>query len=128
MGHVMANGGWEVVNFPAIAEADETLPFSNAFGSGYFVRKTGTSLHEDLLPLSFLEKERNDIPHLFSAQYQQNPAPADGQRIKIEWFKRYEDKELPPRFDRIIQSWDTASKDGELNDYNVCTTWGVKDK
>ena len=25
----------------------------------------------------------------------------------------------------IIQSWDTASKDGAQNDYSVCTTWVV---
>jgi predicted phage terminase large subunit-like protein len=25
--------------------------------------------------------------------------------------------------DRIIQSWDTASKSKELNDYSVCTSW-----
>ena len=25
--------------------------------------------------------------------------------------------------DTIIQSWDTAHKAGELNDYSVCTTW-----
>ncbi len=27
---------------------------------------------------------------------------------------------------RVIQSWDTASKAGELNDYSVCTTWLMK--
>lgn len=30
------------------------------------------------------------------------------------------------RFDRIVQSWDTASKATELSDYSVCTTWGTK--
>ena len=24
-----------------------------------------------------------------------------------------------------VQSWDTANKSGELNDYSVCTTWGT---
>jgi hypothetical protein len=32
------------------------------------------------------------------------------------------------RFDRIVQSWDTASKATELSDFSVCTTWGVKGK
>ena len=27
---------------------------------------------------------------------------------------------------RIVQSWDTAAKTSELNDYFVCTTWGVE--
>jgi predicted phage terminase large subunit-like protein len=26
-----------------------------------------------------------------------------------------------------LQSWDTANKTGELNDYSVCTTWGYYD-
>ena len=26
-----------------------------------------------------------------------------------------------------LQSWDTANKTGELNDYSVCTTWGLYD-
>jgi len=29
-----------------------------------------------------------------------------------------------PKFRRIVQSWDTAHKAGELNDPSVCTTWG----
>jgi phage terminase large subunit-like protein len=32
---------------------------------------------------------------------------------------------LPWRFLPIAQSWDTATKTPELNDYSVCTTWGV---
>src|SRR5207237_5524549 len=38
------------------------------------------------------------------------------------------DNELPERFDRIVQSWDTANKATELSDFSVCTTWGVKGK
>jgi hypothetical protein len=30
------------------------------------------------------------------------------------------------RFDRIVQSWDTANKATELSDFSVCTTWGVR--
>jgi hypothetical protein len=47
--------------------------------------------------------------------------------VKAEWFKRYRENELPERFDRIVQSWDTANKATELSDFSVCTTWGVKD-
>ena len=45
-----------------------------------------------------------------------------------EWFKRYRDSDKPERFDRIVQSWDTANKVTELSDYSVCTTWGVNGK
>src|SRR5262249_38211255 len=37
----------------------------------------------------------------------------------------YRENELPERFDRIVQSWDTANKATELSDFSVCTTWGV---
>jgi predicted phage terminase large subunit-like protein len=51
-----------------------------------------------------------------------------GGLVKAEWFKRYRESELPERFDRIVQSWDTANKATELSDFSVCTTWGLKGK
>jgi phage terminase large subunit-like protein len=51
-----------------------------------------------------------------------------GGLVKAEWFKRYGESERPARFERIVQSWDTANKATELSDFCVCTTWGVKDK
>ena len=58
----------------------------------------------------------------------QSPAPLGGGLVKTEWFKRYRDDDKLERFDRIVQSWDTANKATELSDYSVCTTWGVKGK
>ena len=60
--------------------------------------------------------------------YQQSPAPLGGGLVKAEWFKRYGEKDRPERFDRIVQSWDTANKATELSDFSVCTTWGVRGK
>src|SRR4029077_258655 len=48
--------------------------------------------------------------------------------VKVEWFKRYRESERPERFDRIVQSWDTANKATELSDFSVCTTWGIRGK
>lgn len=46
--------------------------------------------------------------------------------IKREWFvqKEFDEDE---KYLSVIQSWDTAYKTKEGNDYSVCTTWGVKD-
>jgi hypothetical protein len=44
------------------------------------------------------------------------------------WFRRYGPDELPQRFERIVQSWDTANKASELSDFSVCTSWGVLGK
>jgi predicted phage terminase large subunit-like protein len=51
-----------------------------------------------------------------------------GGLVKTEWFNRYRDSDKPERFDRIVQSWDTANKATELSDFSVCTTWGIKGK
>jgi len=46
--------------------------------------------------------------------------------VKPAWFRRYRPDELPAAFDRVVQSWDTANKASELNDFSVCTSWGIK--
>ena len=58
----------------------------------------------------------------------EHPTHLGGGLVKGEWFKRYDEKERPERFDRIVQSWDTANKATELSDFSACTTWGVKGK
>jgi predicted phage terminase large subunit-like protein len=47
--------------------------------------------------------------------------------IRREWLRYYD--ELPKRTYRakVIQSWDTAAKDGAQNDWSVCTTWMILD-
>jgi predicted phage terminase large subunit-like protein len=55
------------------------------------------------------------------------PAPLGGGLVKAAWFKRYAPGE-GLAFDRIVQSWDTASKATELSDFSVCTSWGIRGK
>jgi phage terminase large subunit-like protein len=35
-------------------------------------------------------------------------------------------KDLPDKFDRLAQSWNTANNATQLSDFGVCMTWGVK--
>ena len=65
---------------------------------------------------------------VWASQYMQRPAPAGGGLVNTAWFKRYNEADQPSEFDRVIQSWDTANTIGELSDYSVCTTWGIKEK
>ena len=132
-GHVMKRGGWELVSFPAIAEDDELHVVETRIGGRRFRRKCGEALDPAREPLETLQRIRETIGEVnFAAQYQQRPAPAGGGMIKAAWLRRYGHGEFPPppdlirRFDRIIQSWDTANKPSELSDYSVCTTWGLK--
>ncbi len=63
---------------------------------------------------------------MFYSQYQQEPAPIEGDIIKKSYLHKYE--KLPDEPDLIFQSWDMACKTGELNDYSVDITCLVKDK
>ena len=129
IGHVLAQEGWEVLSFPAIAEADEVHRIETIWGAQCFRRRQGEALHPDREPLETLDRIRRTIgEYNFAGQYQQSPAPLGGGLVKAEWFKRYGEKDRPERFDRIVQSWDTANKATELSDFSVCTTWGVKGK
>jgi len=46
----------------------------------------------------------------------------EGAIFKREDWQYYK---TPPQFIRIYQSWDTAFKTNQENDYSVCTTWGI---
>jgi predicted phage terminase large subunit-like protein len=125
VGHVLEKGGWEVVSLPSIAEEDERHLIQGLEGAWEQVRRPGEVLHakrEDLETLRQLEASLGE--YVFAAQFQQSPVPRGGGMIKAKWWGIYD--EPPATFDRTIQSWDTASKTNELNDFSVCTTWGKK--
>jgi predicted phage terminase large subunit-like protein len=129
LGHVLGLEDWEVVCLPAIAEQDEEHVIETAFGTRRIRRRAGEALHPQRESLETLARIRATIGEWnFAAQYRQRPAPLGGGLVKAEWFRRYEPHQLPDKFDRIIQSWDTANKATELSDYSVCTTWGQKDR
>src|ERR1700751_6104467 len=129
VGRVLAQEQWQVLSFPAIAEVDEVHEIETILGPRRFTRRQGGALPPDGEPLEVLARIRRTIgEYNFAGQYQQSPAPLGGGLVKAEWFKRYRENERPERFDRIVQSWDTANKATELSDFSVCTTWGVKGK
>jgi len=125
--HVLAKEPWAVVNFPAICEGDETFVYRSAFGEHVWRRKEGEPLHAERETLTMLRSTRERIgEYNFSSQYQQNPTPQGGAMVKANWLMRYD--ALPDAAGSyVLQSWDTANKAGELNDYSVCTTWRYTD-
>jgi predicted phage terminase large subunit-like protein len=126
VGHVLKHGDWEVLSFPAIAETDEIYTVPSWFGTQTFTRRAGEALHAEREPLESLGLMRETQgEYNFAGQYQQSPSPLGGGMVKISWFKTYAHAELPAEFELIFQSWDTANKTSELNDYSVCTTWGL---
>jgi predicted phage terminase large subunit-like protein len=129
VGHVQQQSSWRVLSFPAIATEDEIFPYKTILGARRYSRRVGNLLQPEREPLETLERIRRESgEYNFSAQYQQQPIPVEGAIVKRSWLRYYGPEERPREFSRIIQSWDTANKAGELNDYSVCTTWGVWDK
>jgi predicted phage terminase large subunit-like protein len=125
VGHVLQSDQWKVLRFPAIAEEREVHVIETIHGRKTFVREAGEALHPTRQSLEILNELKNSMTDYdFSGQYQQAPVPLGGGMIKYDWFQ-YFDRVNPPVFDQIVQSWDTASKPGNLNDYSVCTTWGI---
>lgn len=126
VGHLLELDNWEVLRFPAIAEEDELHIAETKFGEIQFERKAGEVLDQQRETLETLQQLRQQMgDYAFQSQYQQNPIPVGGAIIKTDWLRYYTPEERPSRFSTVIQSWDTANKSGEFNDYSVCTTWGV---
>ena len=103
-----ARGGeeWEVIEFPAI------LP-------------SGKPLWPEFWNLGELQALKQELPNgKWMAQYMQQPTSDVSAIVKREWWKIWE-KESPPSYEFVIQSWDTAFLKTERADYSACTTWGV---
>jgi len=87
------------------------------------INEDGEALWPDRYPVDNLLKTRASMgTKAFISLFQGDPTIAEGEIIKREWWQYYEE---PPEFSYKIQSWDTAFKDKQQNDYSVCTTWGI---
>jgi predicted phage terminase large subunit-like protein len=125
VGHVLTLDHWNVFALSAIAPADETYVIPTAFGTWTHRRREGEALHPDREPLEVLETYRRNLgPEFFAAQFLQAPVPPGGNMVKLDWFQRF-DIDMPPTFEHIVHSWDTASKATQLSGYSVCTIWGM---
>lgn len=117
-GHLLENEDWKSFTLPAIAEHDRY--YDLGYGRTHLFQ-AGQSMHEERLPLYALEAMRRmQGSRTFNSQYLQDPAPADGQTFKRAWLKHGPVVRQPG--DKVVQSWDAASKSGDQNDYSVCIT------
>jgi predicted phage terminase large subunit-like protein len=57
----------------------------------------------------------------FNGQYQQRPAPLDGGIIKRQWVRFY--RQLPEKFEFMVQSWDCTFSGGHDNDFVAGQVW-----
>ncbi len=116
---------WTVLRLAAIAEEDEIIPIGE---DRFYHRRAGEALHAEREPINVLERIKAQLGSaIFAEQYQQSPAPRDGFIFKRAWIQVV--GEPPPRTSTsmIIQSWDTAIKTGQENDYSACSTVMLRD-
>lgn len=122
---------WDVVNYPAIAEADEYLmpngkieldPPEETREGARLLRHKGEALHperysvEALMRIKLPLMQRN--PRHWHALYQQKPVPDEGAFFQKSMF-RYEPV-LPDHSDMtIVSAWDLAIGEKRQNDYTV---------
>ena len=96
---------WEVVEFPAVIN-DKPM-------WGNFWDMPGLMKVKASIPLT-----------KWQAQWMQAPTSEEGAIIKREWWRTWEDEDIP-KLQYVIQSYDTAYSKKETADYSAITTWGV---
>ena len=114
-----------VVKYPAIAEEDEYLDYDTDLivrgeppQNGKLLRLKGEALHPERYDLQKLNRIKRTIqPRFWSALYQQNPVPDDGDYFLKEHFKRAD----PPPVTRsnVFIAFDFAISIKKANDYTV---------
>lgn len=123
---------FEVVKYPAIAEADEYLDeetdlivYDECPARGRLLRRKGHALHPERYDIQKLQRIKKTIPSRFwAALYQQNPVPDDGGYFVKEQFRR--GRAPNARKCNIMIAWDFAISEKKQNDYTVGTV-GLQD-
>src|ERR1700681_3602499 len=129
--HVLATAEEEYVHLKIEAEATAHQVFSFPRSPRVFTREPGDLLWESREgPIEIRRQKAVMGRWKYAAQYQQDPIPEGGAIFQREWFShrfhRDPDTGIPlgAKLRMVIQSWDTAAKKKESNDYWACTTWG----
>jgi len=117
---------WELLSFPALAEADEyvtpdlRLTYTPVPGS-IKVRSKGQALHPERFDEATLARIKASLPpRQWNALYQQNPVPEEGSFFKKSDL-RHQQVVRHPEFP-VIQTWDFAIGTKQQNDWTVGIT------
>ena len=133
-GHILANdteSEWIKLILPMefeIKRRAKTIKLSAIDGDKVWEdprTKEGELLWPERFPLKIINRLQRELgSYGYAGQYQQRPSPEGGGHIKKAWFKKWT---MPhsPKFELILQSWDTAFSDKPDAAYSACTTWGI---
>lgn len=106
---------WLNISFPMLAEKDEKY------------RAEGAPLWQEKYDLDECAAIKSQVgKRVWSALYQQRPAPEEGAIFLTEYLRYYEVDDLDDiYFSGIFQSWDTGISGKSTSARSACTTWGV---
>lgn len=122
-GYLSLSGQFDHLNLPALAVTEEHVAIG--FGQTH-LRRQNDVLCPEREPREALERLRREMGSFgFSAQYQQDPTPPGGNRLRWTWFGTYD--ALLPRdtYQFVVQSWDTALSAETSSDFSVGVTAGL---
>lgn len=124
---------WEIVNLPALAEADDPLG-----------REVGEPLCPERFPLEDLLHTRELLRASWSALYQQSPSPEEGAEFKRATFRYFEPYEADEAYYRLtaedsvelvrvadcfrFTTVDLADTTKKRSDWTVIATWDLVPK
>jgi predicted phage terminase large subunit-like protein len=107
---------WHVINIPARYDSELSVGMKD-------VRIKGEPLWPEMYgDAALLELEKTLGISEWGPLFQGDTKVEQGNIINPGWWQYYDSI---PVYSQVVQSWDTALKDGQENDYSVCTTWGI---
>lgn len=121
-GKFLEEGGWEHLSIPM--EWDESKRYFTSIGWTDWRKKNGESVDPNRFPPHVIENEKKR-PDVWITQYQQEPVPEGGGKIKSAWWNTY--YVLPTYFDSICMAFDLNTKKGDNNDNTALVVVGRKD-
>jgi predicted phage terminase large subunit-like protein len=128
--HVLENDeGYVHLKLEAEATANKTITFPRS--GRIYTRNAGDLLWLQREGPAEIEKQKKSMGKwAYAAQYQQDPIPEGGSIFQRPWFDHRfvaERDGIPfgKKVRMVIQSWDTAAKKKESNDFWACTTWAL---
>jgi predicted phage terminase large subunit-like protein len=127
--HVLENEDYVHVKLEAEAPAKKIITFPRS--GRILTRNTGDLLWSEREGPAEIEKQKKSMGSwAYAAQYQQDPIPQSGGIFQRPWFDHRfiaegDGTPLGKKLKMIVQSWDTAAKKKESNDFWACTTWGL---
>ncbi len=120
-GHILERGGYEHLCLSAEAEKRTIIQMPISFKG--IIREEGDILWPEREGAKELAEQKRALgSYGYSSQYQQRPSPAEGGLLKRDWWQYY--KQVPARFDEVIQSWDMTFKETVDGSYVVGQVWG----